>query len=154
MDGKLVSEPSHAVKEDDGDRPPRSYTEQFYEHFPAYLSMGMTYDLYWNGDPALVKYYRKAQELTNERRNQELWLQGYYFYEALGAISPILQAFAKKGTKAEPYLQQPVALTDKSRETQVVNKEKENAEKVKRYMMNAMEEINRKFRPSEDSESQ
>ena len=43
----------------------------------------MTYDQYWNDDCQLVKFYRKAHKLKNEQKNQELWLQGMYIYEAL-----------------------------------------------------------------------
>ena len=50
---------------------------------------------------------RRADRLQLERKNQELWLQGRYYYEAMGAISPLLHAFTKKGTKAAPYLAEP-----------------------------------------------
>lgn len=32
-----------------------------------------------------------------------MWLQGMYIYDAISRLSPILRAFAKKGTKAQPY---------------------------------------------------
>ena len=101
MDGKLVSGSLSAPEgsEHEGSLPFSTYTERFYEQFPYYLSIGMTPDQYWDGDPALVKYYRKADELKWERKNQELWLQGMYFYEAICDASPVLHAFAKKGTK-------------------------------------------------------
>lgn len=51
--------------------------------------------------------------MKQQRRNQELWLQGAYFYEALTDVAPVLHAFAKKGTKATPYVSEPFALTDK-----------------------------------------
>lgn len=79
----------------------------------------MSYELYWDGPADLVKDFRKAHELKNEAKNQELWLQGMYFYEALARISPLLHAFAKQGTKAEPYLDKPYPIT------------KEKAEKIK-----------------------
>ena len=88
-------------------------TEQFYEHLPFYLSIGMTFEQYWYEDCLLAKYYRKAHELKQKRRNQELWLQGAYFYEALTDVAPMLHAFAKKGTKATPYVAEPFALTSK-----------------------------------------
>lgn len=91
--------------------PPISYTEQFKAHFPFYLSIGMTYDQYWNDDCELVIYYRKAHNLQLERKNQELWLQGFYIYDALCCVSPVLHAFAKKGTKPLPYPQEPYPIT-------------------------------------------
>lgn len=67
----------------------------------------MTYQEYWYGDVWSIIDARKADRLRMERKNQELWLQGRYFYEAMGAISPLLHAFAKKGTKAAPYCAEP-----------------------------------------------
>ena len=92
---------------------PLSLSEQFYEHLPYYLAIGMTYDQFWNEDCTLVKYYRKAHQIKQKQRNQELWLQGLYFYDALCDVSPILHAFAKKGTKPKPYPTEPYPTTDK-----------------------------------------
>ena len=88
-----------------------SLTKQLYEHFPFYLAMGMTYDQYWNEDCTLVKFYREAHKIKNKQRNQELWLQGLYIYEALCDVSPVLHAFAKKGTKPTPYPSAPYPTT-------------------------------------------
>ncbi len=88
-----------------------SYTDQFNEHFPYYLSIGMSYDQYWNMDCTLVKHYRKAHELKRNYKNQELWLQGLYIYDALCAVSPVLRAFAKPNTKPIPYPEKPYPLT-------------------------------------------
>lgn len=103
-----------------------SLTEQFYEHLPFYLSIGMTFDQYWNEDCLLARYYRKAHRMKQQRRNQELWLQGAYFYEALADIAPILHAFAKKGTKATPYVSEPFALTNEE-----VRERKQREEKLR-----------------------
>ncbi|MDO4384903.1 MAG: hypothetical protein Q4E18_02770 [Clostridia bacterium] len=86
----------------------------------------------------MAKYYRQAEELRIEKRNYELWLQGRYIYEAIGALSPILQAFAKKGTKAEPYMARPYALTAKALEREESAKEKAMMEKGKMYMAAVM----------------
>ena len=74
------------------------------------MSIGMTYDEFWNRDVSLVGTYRKAAELRDRRRNQELWLQGMYIYEALCDVAPIFHAFAKKGTKPRPYPEHPYSL--------------------------------------------
>ena len=94
----------------------------------------MTFDQFWNDDPALARYYRQAAELKVERKNQELWLQGLYIYEALCDVAPILQAMAKKGTKARPYPDQPYAITEKQRKREAEEKERRIAEKGKRMM--------------------
>lgn len=76
--------------------PLHSYGEKFEELFPYYLSLGMTEEQYWDKDCRLVIFYRKAEELRTSRKNQEMWLQGAYFYEALSRVSPLLHAFAKR----------------------------------------------------------
>lgn len=87
----------------------------------------MTYDQYWNDDCELVVYYRKANELKNARKNQELWLQGMYIYEALCCVSPVLHAFAKRGTKPHPYRDKPYPIS-----AEEIKEHKEAMEKAKR----------------------
>lgn len=111
-----------------------TYTEQFYEVFPYYLSIGMTPEQFWEGDPSLAKYYRQADELKVERKNQELWLQGLYVYEAICDVAPILHAMAKKGTKARPYPEQPYAITERQRSREAEEKERKVAMKGKMMM--------------------
>ena len=123
-----------------------SYTSAFYDHFPYYLSIGMSPEQYWDDDPALAKYYRKADELSRKRRNEELWLQGMYIYEALCDVSPVLNAFAKRGTKPRPYSDHPYALTSKDREDERVRREKQEREEARRYMDSKMEAINKRFK--------
>ena len=147
MDSKLVSG-SLSVDEESEPRvrsPFLTYTEQFYEVFPYYLSIGMTYEQFWEGDPHLAKYYRQADEMRIERKNQELWLQGLYVYEALCDVAPILQAMAKKGTKARPYPEQPYSITEKQRKREIEEKERAVAMKGKRMMEQFMRATNKKF---------
>ena len=76
------------------------------------MSIGMSYDEFWNDDVSKVKAYRKAYELQEKRRNQELWLQGMYFYEALCDASPLFRFTMKKGSiKPEPYIKEPFPIT-------------------------------------------
>ena len=123
-----------------------TYTEQFYEVFPFYLSIGMTPDQFWNDDPMLAKYYRQAHSLELERKNQELWLQGLYVYEALCDVSPILQAMAKKGTKARPYPDRPYSITDTQRKREKEEQERKVADKGKAFMERLMMQNNQKFK--------
>jgi hypothetical protein len=105
----------------------------------------MTPEQYWDGDPLLAKYYRQAEEIRNKRRNQELWLQGMYIYEALCNVSPVLQAFAKKGTKPLPYPDHPYSLTTKEREDERKLQEQRDREKARRYMEAQMARLNKRF---------
>lgn len=120
-------------------------TQRFYDAFPYYLAIGMTAEQYWDDDPSLARYYRKADEMRNERRNQELWLQGMYIYEALCDVAPVLQAFAKKGTKVRPYPSAPYAITDKARERERENDARKMSDKGKRYMQAIMTATNKRF---------
>ena len=133
--------------EGDGQSVPfsNSYTTTFYEAFPFYLSIGMTSDQYWDGDPSLTKYYRQADELKRQRRNQELWLQGMYIYEALCDVAPIFHAFAKRGTKPTPYTDRPYSITTKEREDEKQVKEKRERDKARRYMEAQMAKLNKRF---------
>jgi hypothetical protein len=111
--------------------PQLSYTEQFYNCFPFYLSIGMTYDQYWNSDCLLVKYYREAFDIRKKRENESLWLQGAYIYDALCAVSPVLHAFAKAGTKPQPYLDAPYPLTKKESEDIEASKRKADRQRAR-----------------------
>ena len=132
MGSKLVSDsqPRTGV-ESENDPTPNSSTEVFYKHLPYYLAMGMTLDEYINQDCTLVKYYREAQQIRKEQRNQELWLQGLYMYEALGDMSPVLRAFAKKGTKPLPYPSEPYPITLAEVEARKEREEQLKAERIK-----------------------
>ena len=122
-----------------------SYTTKFYEVFPYYLSIGMSPEQYWDGDPMLAKYYRQADEIRRTRRNQELWLQGMYIYEALCDVSPVLNAFAKKGTKPNPYIDHPYPLSNKDIKAEKKLREQRDREKAKQYMEAQMAKLNKRF---------
>ena len=147
MDSELVSSSLSATggSELNSSAPSFTYTEKFYELFPYYLTIGMTYDQYWNDDPTLVKYYRKAEEMRKERVNEELWLQGMYIYEALCDVSPILHAFAKKGTKPQPYSKKPYSITQAQRKRDEEESARKIAEKGKRFMEAVMLSNNKRF---------
>ncbi len=133
MGDELVSDslPLGGDKPDNGSAPSISYTEHFYSHLPFYLSIGMSYEQYWDGDCSLVKFYREAFKLQRDRDNERMWLQGMYIYEALCDVSPVLRAFAKKGTKPIEYSTQPYAITNEEIERRRIEKEKAKYEKIK-----------------------
>lgn len=126
------------------------YTKLFYDQFPYYLSIGMTPEQYWDGDSLLAKYYRKADELRRKRRNEELWLQGMYIYEALCDVSPVLNAFAKKGTKPKPYSDHPYAITRSEMADEKAMLEKRDKDKARRYMEAKMAAINKQLKSKQE----
>lgn len=93
-------------------------TEIFEKNCPFYMSIGMTYDEYWNQDVLMAKYFKKAHVLKLKEMDQAAWLQGVYVYEAILKVSPILHAFAKSGTKPEPYSSKPYGIFDKQEKTE------------------------------------
>ena len=126
-----------------------TYTQTFEKMFPYYLSIGMTETQYWDGDATLVKAYRKAEEITVEKQNFQMWLQGRYFYDALCAVSPIFHAFAKKGTKPQPYRDEPYPITQANIEKTKEKKEKSEYNKNKVFMETFMAKNNKAFKTLE-----
>lgn len=71
----------------------------------------MNYDQFWYGEPRLVIAYREAHKLKIEEKNQELWLQGLYIYNAFGVI--IGNVFSRKGSTPQKYIDKPLSLFPK-----------------------------------------
>ena len=113
-----------------------SFTQIIEKAFPYYLSLGMTYEDYWYKDVDLVKAYREAEKMRFERMNRDAWIQGMYFYEALADVSPVLNAFAKKGTQVRPYSKEPYKFTTKV---------EEEAEAKEQKMFDKMQKFASKF---------
>jgi hypothetical protein len=111
------------------------YTEVFENVFPHCLTIGMSYEEFWYKDPHIIKYYLEAEKERFRRRNEEMWLQGFYIYQAIGAFSEILPAFPKKGAKIRPYLQEPVSLSEAEQQAREERKEAERIERIKQKML-------------------
>ena len=144
-DSLLTDESANKGSERENRSAPPSYSEIFLAKFPYYLSIGMTEEQYWDRDCTLGKSYRKAEELRKERVNQEMWLQGMYIYDAISRLSPILRAFAKKGTKAQPYVEEAYPINKKTVEEAELKKEKAKSEKGLRYMQAYMVQANKQL---------
>ena len=114
------------------------------------MSIGMTYDEFWNQDVRLVETYRKAAELRDKRRNQELWLQGMYIYEALCDASPLFRFSMKKGTiKPEPYVKEPYPITAAEAREREEREARAKEERLKAEFALFAEQMRRKQMPSE-----
>ena len=98
----------------------KTHTEIFNECFPFYLAIGMSSAEYWEGDPSLTRYFRKAYKIKQDENNKNAWLQGVYIYDAVSTA--IYNALRGKNTKAAEYAKQPYNLG---------NKEKSELEKAK-----------------------
>ena len=87
------------------------------------MSIGMTYDEFWNQKVDMVRAYRKAYELKRRQQNEMLWLQGAYVRDAL--LATVGNMFSEKGAKPIEYPSDPYPITAEQVE------EKEAAEKRK-----------------------
>lgn len=94
----------------------------------------MTADEYWNGDPMLAIAYREAHELKIRARNQELWLQGLYNFNAFSTALSNLH-FDSKPHKANKYLEKPIDLYG--------DLEREHKEEVRKARETIIERLNR-----------
>lgn len=74
----------------------------------------MTSDEFWNGEPWLVIGFRKAHRLRNEQKNQEMWMQGLYIYNAFGAA--LSSAFSKHSQ--QKYIEKPIEIYPKLKSKQ------------------------------------
>ena len=93
--GETQSETSQSIK---------SY---FHDLFAYFLSIGMTYDQFWNDDVELINDFAKAENIRQTKLNNQLWLQGIYNRIAIASC-------LSKGTK---YPNQPIPMTEIEIET-------------------------------------
>ncbi len=129
MGEDVLSSPDAAIMGSGAKRSaPFPISELFEEHCPYYISIGMTWEDFWHGDALMARAYRKAQRIRNKRENQQLWMQGLYVYKALLCVSPILHAFAKAGTKPEPYPDMPYPIDEQDAREQEIEQLKRNAQ--------------------------
>lgn len=101
-----------------------------------YMALGVPCDEYWNGDYTLLKYYVDTHKIAVEHQNEQMWIQGMYFYHA---ISVALSNAFDKHSQAR-YPDKPYQLTEPSEE----QLEAENKKKVEEFRA-ALMAINRRF---------
>lgn len=102
---------------------------------PHCLSIGVRLDDFWELNPRKLQPFLKADELRMQRKNQELWLQGRYFYEAM--VVALNGALSKNSSGKYP--EKPYDMNfheEQSRE--------ENIEKAKAMFMQFAEGIKKK----------
>lgn len=117
---------------DETSESPFSIVKLFDDLLPYYISIGMTPDEYWNGDPSLVRAYREAEKRRLRQKNYELWLQGRYVYDAVMRLIPSLQML--KPREPLPYLEEPLPLTQEEYEARLVREQKKKQEALRAYM--------------------
>jgi hypothetical protein len=128
-----------------------NFRELFDEWFPYYLSIGMTPEQYWDGDPWLCKAYRRKAEFDKERLNEQLWLQGMYIYEALADVAQLFNGMVTK-PKLLPYPTEPYPLSGTASEERKRREYERKKEAVQNKLQAWMAASNRKVREEKRKE--
>ena len=97
---------------------PLEYLDKLFEFG---LFLGMSYDDYWNKEPELFLRYYNAEKLKQQKKNNEMWLQGAYIYNADGSLYTIFNPFSKE-KKARSYMSSPIPLTEEEKQKQFEDK--------------------------------
>ena len=119
----------------DGDAPEiksKPFTRVFQRDFPYFLSIGMTYEEYWHGDPLLVRDYLRAEEYRRSADNYHLWLGGLYMREAI--MSSIGNAFVEKGSPPYEYMDKPIPMGEDEIKAAREEQERKEVEQAEAYM--------------------
>lgn len=95
-----------------------------------YMALGVSASEFWDGDYTMLKYYVERHKIAVEQQNEQLWLQGAYFYEAISVA--LSQAFDKHSTAKYP--EKPYRLTPMSEDEQKI----ENQKKVDEFRSKLM----------------
>ena len=93
----------------------------FNQVLPYYLAIGMPYELFWSGDPDLVKTYRSVHQMRMQQKNQEMWAQGIYVHRAFMSVAEkIMQGFSggKGGGNTTEYPSEPIPFTEEEQKAQ------------------------------------
>lgn len=125
MGNKLLKEENH---------PQKKLTNLFQELFPSFLAIGMTYDQFFNDDVYLVKYYINAEILKNKKKNEEMWLQGLYIYNALTVVN--FNINKKKHEKQMNYPSKPYDLRNEDIQKSKELRKKEEQAKAEVWLNN------------------
>ena len=80
-----------------------SFTEYFEKVCPSFMSIGVSYDDFWNGEFEITKFALEADKITRKRKNSEAWLNSIYFFRALIDASPAFHDFSTGGERNISY---------------------------------------------------
>ena len=97
------------------------------------MSIGMTYDEFWNQDVAMVGAFRKAHELKRRQQNEALWMQGLYVRDAL--LATVGNMFADKSSKKNEYPAEPYPVTKEQIAEREAAENKQAEERMKADLM-------------------
>lgn len=126
--------------------PAFSHTEIFDEHLPYYLSIGMSYELFWEGEPQAVIAYRKSQRIRERRNNDEMWVQGLYFREALAEIESSFSPYVKNSDKKkQKYPKKPYSTSKEERKQTSMSEEERKYKAMQAHVKNYAKKFNEQY---------
>ena len=89
---------------------PASIIELFEKACPFYMSIGMSYTEFWEGDIYLPNFYMDAYKQKAEREQKQMntaaWLNGLYMKRAYEIV--MANMFSKPGTPPYDYYKEPI----------------------------------------------
>ncbi|MBE6890028.1 MAG: hypothetical protein E7485_08460 [Ruminococcaceae bacterium] len=101
--------------------------ELFEKACPFYMSIGMSYEEFWEGNVALPIFYLKAHRMKAEQEHEQLdyaaWLNGVYTKRAYEVV--LANAFSKQGTPMQTYYDKPMSQLKKEHKKSDEEKERE-----------------------------
>ncbi len=103
-----------------------SYSDAFEGVCPYYMSIGVSYDDFWNGDFEICKFARKSEKLRKKRMNEEAWWNSLYTFRALCDASVLFHDFMKEKPNLEFSTKEPLPMTlEEAEEQEKVRKQKQ-----------------------------
>ena len=136
------------------EKPKETFTisKIFHDAFPHYMAMGMTAEEFWDGEPWLVKAYRKAYRIRveNEERtaDRNAWRIGQYIRFALVSVPITVNGFAPKGHHMQEYPEKPMTMAAEEQKKEKVRKKQEaNKQEMAQALFHAFtEKMNKNIR--------
>lgn len=109
---------------------------------PYFMSIGMTYDQFWEGDANMVRAFKKAEDIRRNRENERMWLSGVYTLKALEATVGNL---FNKGDPIK-YPERPMPITEQQVKEIAMEKERLKMEAMKAQFMEYSLNLANKFK--------
>ena len=109
----------------------------------------MSWELFWDGDPTAVIYYRKSYEMQKEVKNNDYWLQGAYIYDIMSRLFPLYNPMVKRNTKPGTYIDAPYPLTTTKKKEVEAEEEKRKFLKIQDKFASFIQQNNKRFKKGE-----
>lgn len=109
--------------------PPLSLVDVFERACPVYMSYGMSYDQFWDGDVSAHRAYREAHKLALKERNAFMHIQAAYFYEALCCASSLFRGM--KPSRPQNFRTEPYDIFEEDIKRRKEQEERERYERIR-----------------------